>query len=251
MAASSSPPMTQLTTPTAPPASPQQPTEMIVDRTGTRLSNDAAVLVPASADPSRGADEAFKRRGPNDLYLVPLASALAREQAANRIGSRLRVLVGKEVGYRVLIEALFTAAQNQIGEFELCEEVCGPRSLGFRPPRTSEGRDVLVPPKTLNLTALIVGDGVALKTSKGNIAPGCNDVGKGLAIPKRDGAHDLPALVACAQKLEASDPAFANEEDVIISANPATPFSEVMDVALALQGPTKTLFSRVTFGVSK
>src|ERR1700733_12061416 len=38
--------------------------------------------------------------------------------------------------------------------------------------------------KALNLTAYIVAGGVSLKTSGGNIAPGCNDTGSGITIPK-------------------------------------------------------------------
>src|SRR5690606_9922901 len=102
--------------------------------------------------------------------------------------------------------------QNEIGELELCEERCGgARSLTFRPPRPGDLRG---PPerRTLSLSAIVVTDGVLLKTSFGNIAPGCESgVGAGIAIPKRDGAHDLAALGACARKLEAQDPAFATE----------------------------------------
>ncbi len=254
-APSSATPRAQLPTPQAPAAhaaaSNKHDVYVIVDRAGTRLSDDATVLVPSPKEPGRGADAAHKRHGQNDLYLVPLASALTRAKAAARLGTRLRVLVGKDVGYRVLIEALYTAGQHEVGEFELCEETCGARSLVFRPPRLGDLRG---PPEheTLNLSVILVADGIAVKTSFGNVAPGCESgVGPGIAIPKRDGAYDLAALGACAQRLEAQAPAFASEEDVVLTAAASVPFSQVMDVALTLQGPTKSLFSRVTFGVAK
>jgi hypothetical protein len=242
IAASAAPPETSVAPPTL---------ALLLDDTGARLEGDAVVLVPLAADPSRGADVAFKRNGPNDLYLVPLAEALLREKNAGRIREPLRVIAKKSTVYRVLIEALFTAGQSEIGAFELCEESCDGRTFSFRPPRVHGDDRPPFDQRALNLRALIVTEGIAIKASGGNVARGCNVIGPGLAIPRRQAAHDLASLVACVTKLKASSSTFASEVGAVISANPHTPFHELMDVALALQGPEKNLFPELTLAVMK
>src|SRR5579871_4603625 len=61
--------------------------------------------------------------------------------------------------------------------------------------------------KALNLSAWITGQGVSLKTSGGNIAPGCQDVGAGITVVKiRDAEgreiNDLKSITACAKRLK-------------------------------------------------
>src|SRR5580693_3363517 len=65
--------------------------------------------------------------------------------------------------------------------------------------------------KALNLSAWIASGGVSLKTSGGNIAPGCNDVGSGITIPKVNEEYDLKSLTACAKRLKNASPAFKEE----------------------------------------
>jgi biopolymer transport protein ExbD len=76
-----------------------------------------------------GVDSRFKRSGPNDLYIVPLANALshAREtdkaiRAAKGIdpsSSEAVIVADATTPYRLLIEVLFTAGQSEFGKYHL------------------------------------------------------------------------------------------------------------------------------------
>jgi hypothetical protein len=44
---------------------------------------------------------------------------------------------------------------------------------------------------------LIVRSGFGLKTSAGNVAPGCTRLGAGLTLPKTPTGYDLPGLRSC------------------------------------------------------
>ncbi|MBI5535836.1 MAG: hypothetical protein HY898_24165 [Deltaproteobacteria bacterium] len=231
----------------APPVEKNRATGMAIDAQGIRLDNDARILVPLGAGPSFGADAAYKRSGPNDLYLVPLADALKREVAAGRISKPLRLVAASTTPYRALMEALFTAGQCEIGSFELCEESCDKRKLSFEPPRASQGHWDPSMPRKLNLVAIVVSDGVGLKASGGNLAPGCNDIGPGLTVPRVGAALDLASVASCVAKLKGADPAYTSEDQATIVANPHTPLREVMDVALTL----RTQFPKIMFGVPR
>jgi hypothetical protein len=79
---------------------------------------------------------------------------------------------------------------------------------------------------------------VSLKTSRGNIATGCEDVGPGIAIPKVGDRYDLVSLAACAQ--------------VTLVANPGTPLGTVVDVMDALRiSDGEELFPDVHFGEAR
>src|SRR6185369_12912984 len=95
------------------------------------------------------------------------------------------------------------------------------------PPRAGAGARAPTTP-TLGLTVLVVPDGFSLKARGGNVAPGCNDTGPGIAIPKKDGDYDFDALKACAGKLKAASPDFKDEMGVTISANPPIPYQVVI-----------------------
>jgi biopolymer transport protein ExbD len=105
----------------------------------------------------------------------------------------------------------------------------------------------------LNLTVLIVNDGFSIKASGGNVAPGCNGVGPGLAVPMKNGKHDYATLNTCVAKLKRSNPDFDDETQAFISANPGTPYQEVINVADALRTTPQgdTLFDQINFKVSR
>jgi biopolymer transport protein ExbD len=111
--------------------------------------------------------------------------------------------------------------------------------------------------KALNLSAWITSQGVSLKTSGGNIAPGCQDVGSGITVPKtRDSegheVNDLKTLTACAKRLKNANPAFKEETQVSITANPGIEYSSVIEVMDALRSDTEEdLFPDVHFGVAR
>jgi len=111
--------------------------------------------------------------------------------------------------------------------------------------------------KALNLSAWITSQGISLKTSGGNIAPGCNDVGGGITVPKirdADGhdINDLKSLTACAKRLKNANPSFKEETQVSITANPGTEYGSVIEVMDALRSDTEEdLFPDVHFGVAR
>lgn len=107
--------------------------------------------------------------------------------------------------------------------------------------------------KALNLNALIASQGVSLKTSGGNIAPGCSDVGSGITVPKlQSGEHDLKSISACAKKLKNANPSFKEETQVTIAASPDIDYKSVIDVMDALRADgEEELFPEVHFGVAR
>jgi biopolymer transport protein ExbD len=122
------------------------------------------------------------------------------------------------------------------------------------PAGKSAGVRAAVPKESLNLTVLIVNDGFALKASGGSVAAGCSGIGSGISVAKRGGQYDYAALTKCAAKLKSSNPAYAEENQVRLTANHDISYSVVINVMDALRttpdgkGP---LFENVTFGVSK
>jgi biopolymer transport protein ExbD len=126
-------------------------------------------------------------------------------------------------------------------------------SIDTTPPAIGGGK-VRVDPsmKALNLAAFITGQGVSLKTSGGNIATGCNDVGSGIAIPKVNEDYDLKGLTACAKRLKNANASFKEETQVTITANPGIEYSTVIDVMDSLRSDgVEDLFPEVHFGVAR
>jgi biopolymer transport protein ExbD len=106
--------------------------------------------------------------------------------------------------------------------------------------------------KALNLAAFITSQGVSLKTSSGNIATGCNDVGAGVTVPKKGEDYDLTELTACAKKLKNARPDFKDETQVTITANPGVEYAAVISVMDALRSyEGEELFPEVHFGVAR
>jgi len=88
------------------------------------------VLLPSRDQIAQsGVDAKYKRSGPNDLYIVPLANALS---SARETDKRVRAAKGLDPGsseaiivadgttpYRLLIEVLFTLGQSEYGKYHL------------------------------------------------------------------------------------------------------------------------------------
>ncbi|HVY49593.1 MAG TPA: biopolymer transporter ExbD, partial [Minicystis sp.] len=106
--------------------------------------------------------------------------------------------------------------------------------------------------KALNLSAWITNDGISLKTSSGNIAPGCEGLGAGLTVPKKGEDYNLATLTDCARKLKSAKPDFKDETQVTITASPGIEYKTVIDVMDALRSDgTEELFPEVHFGVAR
>ena len=72
--------------------------------------------------------------------------------------------------------------------------------------------------RVLNLSVWVTGDGVSFKTSNGNVATGCNDIGSGVTIPKKGETPDYPSITACAKRLKNAREEFKSETQVTLTA---------------------------------
>jgi biopolymer transport protein ExbD len=90
---------------------------------------DDNVICPVPADATHGVEGKYKRTGPTDLYIVPLANALQSWRERDR---QVRLATGKDPSaseaiiiadsgtpYRLLVEVLFTLGQSEFAKFHL------------------------------------------------------------------------------------------------------------------------------------
>ena len=124
-------------------------------------------------------------------------------------------------------------------------------TIESNPPSMGRGSVAAIEKKSLNLSLVLVNDGIALKTLAGNIAPGCEGAGPGVTIPKKGGEYDWESVNACARKLKDASPDFKEEDTVQILADPSISYKVVIG---AMDSVRKTpegddLFPEVTFGI--
>lgn len=90
---------------------------------------DNQPIVPVPADATHGIEGKYKRSGPNDLYVVPLATTLQswrdRDKAIRAAtgkdpsSSEAIIIADKDTPYRLLVEVLFTLGQTEFSKFHL------------------------------------------------------------------------------------------------------------------------------------
>ncbi len=134
-------------------------------------------------------------------------------------------------------------------------------TIESNPPSLAGSRTRPPDKPTLNLSMLVVNDGISLKASGGNIAPGCEGPGPGVTIPAKGrddktkrALHDWALLRACAKKLKDAAPEFKEETQVQILAEPGTDYQTViwaMDAVRQSDDGSEVLFPDVNFGVAK
>jgi biopolymer transport protein TolR len=106
--------------------------------------------------------------------------------------------------------------------------------------------------RALNLSVFVTSQGVSLKTSGGNIATGCQDVGSGITVPKKGESYDFPGITACAKRLKNARDEFKTETQVSITANPGIDYKTIIDVMDSLRSDGQDeLFPEVHFGVAR
>src|SRR5262249_20816511 len=141
------------------------------------ISADGVEVLDLEADRAAGAPAVTKRAGPRDLYIVPLAKALA----ARGVRLPLVIVVEPTTPYRLLVEVLFTAAQTDNPQWDL--RIAGDEGRGVlaSAPRASAGDE------TRGFTLLVASQGIAMQ--KAGTAPrGCS-------------AMDRTALAVCVGEL--------------------------------------------------
>ena len=90
---------------------------------------DDNIVCPVPSDPTHGIEGKYKRSGPNDLYIVPLANSLQswrdRDKqvrvatGAKDLRSEAIVIADSNTPYRLLVEVLFTLGQTEFSKFHL------------------------------------------------------------------------------------------------------------------------------------
>lgn len=165
-----------------------------------------------------------------------------KELAPDEEGGELNIVPFLDIIMNILIFVLATVA------------VTFTATITSVPPSAKGGtRSAAETKDALNLTVIIVNEGFSMKASGGNIAQGCDGIGAGLAVPKVGDRYDYEKLRACAAKLKASNPAFADETQVFIGANPNVPFQVVISTADAVRNTDDgtSLFEEINFKVAK
>ena len=105
----------------------QEGVAVLVSKTSIIVDDNLIANVPADA--THGLEGKYKRSGPTDLYIVPLANALQSWRERDR---QVRIATGKDPSsseaiiiadsgtpYRLLTEVLFTLGQSEFGKFHL------------------------------------------------------------------------------------------------------------------------------------
>jgi biopolymer transport protein ExbD len=165
-----------------------------------------------------------------------------KELAPDEEGGELNIVPFLDIVVNILIFVLATVAVT----FTASIETNPPANKGT-------GVRAEIPTQALNLTVIIASDGLSLKASGGNIAPGCDSVGAGYAVPKAGGKYDFAGLTACAAKLKGASADFADETQATITANPGIDFQTVIAVMDALRTTPAgdALFENIQFGVPR
>jgi len=164
-----------------------------------------------------------------------------RELSPDEEGGELNIVPFLDIVVNILIFVLATVAVT----FTSTIETTPPAAKGT-------GIRAATPTDSLNLTVLIVSEGFSLKASGGSVATGCQGVGSGISIPRKGNDYDFAGLTACAQRLKASNEAYAEEEQVFIAANPGTEYQlliRVMDALRNAEDGKTPLFPKVNFKV--
>jgi biopolymer transport protein ExbD len=100
---------------------------VVVSKSNIIVDNNAVCPVPAA--PATAIDGKYKRSGPGDLYIVPLANAL---QAWRDNDKRVRTATGRDASsseaiiiadantpYRILVEVLYTLGETEFGKLHM------------------------------------------------------------------------------------------------------------------------------------
>jgi hypothetical protein len=105
----------------------------------------------------------------------------------------------------------------------------------------------------LGLTVTMTAEGISVRTTSGQVAPGCLRLGEGVAVPTTpEGSQDLKALTECARRLKRARPEFAEEEQVTVHVSPGVPYAHVMTLMDALRGEgDEELFPEVSLGAMR
>ncbi len=164
-----------------------------------------------------------------------------KELAVDEEGGELNIVPFLDIIMNVLMFVLATVSVT----FTATIDTFPPRAGGSGRPTPNK--------PALGFTVFISGDGFGLKASGGNVAPGCNGTGTGLAVPRKNGDYDYASLLLCAEKLKHASDDFKEETQVIITASPNVPYQVVVSTMDAVRAAEngEALFPDVNFGIAR
>jgi biopolymer transport protein TolR len=165
-----------------------------------------------------------------------------KELAADEEGGELNIIPFLDIITNVMMFVLATVVTTFTA------------TIDTTPPRAGGGASRKPDQPSLSLTVIVVQEGFSVKARGGNVAPGCNEAGAGLAIPKRENDYDYNALNSCAKRLKGLSPDFKEESSVTISANPNIPYQAIISTMDALRKSNDSgedLFPEVNFGLAR
>lgn len=105
----------------------QEGLAVLVSKSSIIVDDNEVCKVPADA--THGVEARYKRNGPNDLFIQPLAASLQQWRERDRqirlatgkdaTSSEAILIVDKDTPYRLLVEVLFTLGQAEFAKFHL------------------------------------------------------------------------------------------------------------------------------------
>jgi biopolymer transport protein ExbD len=199
--------------------------EVVIARDGLYLGDNADQIAPLrewSVDPSA------MRDGVNGLYITPLANRLDALVKAAPASHKVIMRLDREMPYRLLVEAMYTAGQSNFEQFclltagragEACLEITAPHA---EPAKL--GRPTLLA-NPVNLTVSISEKGFTLAATGAVLYQAGHEKEQTLpTLPLKNGAYDLDGLAA---KLREIKTRFPDELQVVLVANPQIPWAAV------------------------
>jgi biopolymer transport protein ExbD len=237
---------------------------VVLSREGLSLGKDGPILAMADVDPaawSDGFDTKYKRASRNDLYLVPLGTALQAAYPGAATAPTVVIAADASIPYRMLHEVLYTLGQASVttGNLLVRSGLVIPFTFDASPlaDQVRRAHQALVPgaPIQLQLQVIVTTrrtPGFVISAAGREMGPGCREAGEGAAVPNPGNLGDLylfAGLTACATTIKSSEPRFAKETHVTITADGNVKMQTLVSTIDALRGADGLLFPEVSLGV--
>lgn len=175
----------------------------------------------------------YKRGDAKDLFISPLYQALSyvnRDYSEGAARPSLLLLADQATPYRVVCEILHTAGEAHFTiTLGVASGAAMPVAVDASAPRgsTAASRE-----RVADLSVALVAGGFSVTTPVGNVAPGCQSLGRGLAVSKTDGRYDFKALRSCLEGVQAQQ---LGNGQAVVSAEPNVPLEAVVATVATLR----------------
>jgi hypothetical protein len=261
------------------------PLVVVLSHSRLALGRDAPLAVPNpdSATWAQGFDAKYKRASRNDLFLVPLGSAMGAAFPGDASVGDVAIAASASISYRMLTETMYTLGQERVVRVAiLVRSGAEVRAIPIKLPRPGDnlisptmvsallaqlahdggpGAPSATPPPrassdastsaavSLSLNVIGTDGGFVVSAAGQRMGPGCHEPGTGIAVPRHDDAYDFAGLAACATTIKASSPTYAGETRVTVTLNAGLDVQLLVSTLDALRGTGGALFPEVLLGV--